>query len=449
MPSKGQTLYPTIGEVLNEAAAMFGSKPEYTDKVGSPSYQSARKINKLKGYGAFKIDYSSIGDSINVVFAAPFSSENDVFSDFLTECGHAIIGQYIQMIREYPLDGFTRKESIPWLVENHVCKFICDAISSIARAHADKWSGLDLFIDAFPMRNAFAWLEKTFPCFEEFKNSYGVMDEDDWYAIKIVRDKVWKWKAGKVIPGNSGLWGDAGVLQLFSEQFGIDKKDRIVINEVFFIARALQVFFRKTKHLKTLENLQLMSANKYRIVPEAVLLKSLHGNADEAMDQALPYLRCIEELRSLLVNQGKREAGDNEKISELLLRAQQMTEGNPQYSPNWWELYRLRGRWHEFNSETEKAILSYKEALDGYLYSGSPHAKKAFREALTLCCKAYLEGRRVNSMTLKPYLKRLKAQGRLFDFYPPWQLDEEDISKEEAGIMASYYWQYFPESMRF
>lgn len=139
---KRQNLYPTIGVVLNEVAALFYSKPPYTDNANHPDYRAARRIDGLSGYGAFKLDYSTINQSIDRVFTAPFSSHESDFSIFLRNCGHAIIGQYIHMIREYPLDGFDRDQIIPWLVENHVCKFICDAIGSVKRAHSVKWQNL-------------------------------------------------------------------------------------------------------------------------------------------------------------------------------------------------------------------------------------------------------------------------------------------------------------------
>jgi hypothetical protein len=172
--------------------------------------------------------------------------------------------------------------------------------------------------------------------------------------------------------------------------------------------------------------------------------------SERIFEQMKSYFCCLEELRELLVNKRTRDKGDKEKTLCLLEKAEQEQEGKAQHNPNWWHLSRFHGRWHEFNGETEKAIISYIEAVDGFLYSGGKHARIALREALTLSCSAYLNGmKKVGSTNLKSYIKRLKAQGRLFGFYPPWEFDEEDVPVEEMKIMASYYWQYFPGSMRF
>ncbi|MBE0499998.1 MAG: hypothetical protein IBX47_01050 [Desulfuromonadales bacterium] len=102
------------------------------------------------------------------------------------------------------------------------------------------------------------------------------------------------------------------------------------------------------------------------------------------------------------------------------------------------------------NGEMEKAILCYIKAVDGNLYSGSENSRVVLREALALCCTVYLGGcKKVNSTSLKAYIKRLKGQGCVFGFYPPWKLDEKDVHEIEMKIMASYYGQYFPKAKLF
>ncbi|MDY0248237.1 MAG: hypothetical protein RBR26_15120 [Methanosarcina mazei] len=449
--TKRQTLYPTLGEVLNEAAALFFSKPLYTDDVKDPDYRVARKIDGLSGFGAFKFEYSSINHCIDRVFCAPFSEEDSDFNLFLKDCGHAIISQYISMIREYPLDGFNRNQIIPWLVENHVCKFICDAIASVQRAHLDKWQGLDLFKDKLPLRSAFVWLEQNFPEYGKFKKDFGKKGNNEWIAIKTERDRIGKWAKGVDIPTNERLWGESGILRSFYDSHEISKEKQVVINEVFFLARALQVFLRRSGHLKAFENLQLMAQNRYIYLSEHVLLQRLYADpTEQVMEKMEVYLCCLENLRGLLVNNPVREKGDREEALRIIELAEKELEAKSPYNPNWWHLSRFRGLWHEFAGETDKAILSYIEAVDGFLYSGGHHARRALREALTLCCSAYLGGlKKVNSTNLKSYIKRLKCQGVLFGFYPPWGLDEEDVPEGEMKIMSGYYWQYFPESKKF
>lgn len=435
--TKKNTLYPTLGEVLNEIGKVLGTKPPYKENE-----TFARKLDKLAKEGDF--DYSLIDEMIDKIFQVPFPLDYSDLDHTLKAYGRNLIEYYVGMMKEIPLDGFSRRESIPWLVEHHACFRFVKFIEACQVHYKVRVADLDYFENEYPLRTVWNWLERQYPQFVDFRKNYGSGDPTQ---KKMQLDKEWKWKNGKHIPDNETLWGKNGLLTKFYEEKNIIPFEVGLINECVFFAKILQQFLKNTSKFNTFTRLHKISRNRYIVQPEYTILKQyLPYSEKEVMDHSFPYLSAVEDLRMRLINAEVICRSEQDEIHKIILNAEDDIEEIADYRPNWWHISRFHGMWYVlFTEDIESAVLHYMDAVRGIAYSGDHvRTKKIFKEALVLCCTAYLGGtRKVNGITLLPFLSNLKNQAIVFGAYENFAMEGQKMDGGEILYWKNKYSECF------
>jgi hypothetical protein len=429
-----KTLYPTFGEVLNEIAKILESKPTYTNDSSHPDYRLAANLDRLVKDGG--TDFTLFKPIIEKVMTIPFSEKEGDFQGYVEKYSIFLWEMYLTLLKKISFDGFNRRQTVPYLIEYWACRYMFTFIVSRQHSYRKKISGLNLFESEYPIATVFNWLEKKYPMFSEFTSSYGGETSLD---RKLHRDKEWKWKNGKHIPSNDGLWAKNGLLTKFYAEMDIPDEDIAIINESVFFAKVLQHFLKATKELKTYENLRKISTGtfNFKVEPHTLLKQYLNKSEEEIMGKVFDYLKTLDEIRSRMRNAVASDQKEKEAIHELIIFAEREIGQLGVYNPNWWHISRLHGMWHVvFNNDLESAIPFYIQAVKGVVYSGDrSNTKKYIREALSVSCKAYLNGiKRCNEGNVKSIAKRLKSQAITLNVYYPWSHNENDLSEEEMKI---------------
>ncbi len=431
------TIYPTVGEVLNEISKILGTKPAYKQDE-----QFARNLNKLAIEGDF--DHTLLEYMLDKIFKIPFLTDISDFGHTLKKYGENLIIYYIGMLRKISLDGFSRNESIPWLVEHHACYRFVMFIEACQKHYKPDVVNLDLFESEYPLRTVWVWLENEYPQFVRFKKQYGCSNS---LEIKLQRDKVWKWKNGENIPDNETLWGKHGLLTQFYKKQKIHHYEIALINESVFFAKILQHFLKNTSSFNTFDNLQKMSRNQYIHQPDYSILKQyLKYSEIEAIGKAETYLVAVDDLRKRLINAKIICRSEKDDIHEIIMLAEREIDRLEGYNPHWWHISRFHGMWYLlFTEDFEKAIPHYKEAVRGVVYSGDNlRTQKILKEALTSCCTAYLEGiKTVDGKTLRPFLTKLKNQAIALGGYEDCVSEAKKISDTEILFWKNKYRECF------
>ncbi|MFT5700888.1 MAG: hypothetical protein ACI8ZB_003773 [Desulforhopalus sp.] len=434
---KHTTLYPTFGEILNEISHILGTKPAYKQNE-----QFTRNLNKLANEGDF--DYTLLNEMLDKIFKSPFPTDFSDFNHTLRTYGGNLIDYYIGILREIPLDGFSRKESIPWLVEHHACIRLVKFIEACQKNYKPLVANLDLFESEYPLRTVWIWIENEFPQFVEFQKQYG---GNTSLERKLQRDKEWKWKNGKHIPDNETLWGKHGLLTQFYEKKNINHYGISLVNETVFFAKFLQQFLKNTSSFNTFENLQKMSRNQYIHQSDYSILKQyLPHSENEVIGEAETYLCAVDDLRKRLINAEIICRSEKDDIHEIIMLAEREVDRLEGYNPHCWHISRFHGMWYVlFMEDLEKAIPHYKEAVRGVVYSGDNlRTQKILKEALTLCCTAYLEGiKTVEEKTLRPFLTKLKNQAIALGGYEDCVSEGKKISDNEILFWKNKYKECF------
>jgi hypothetical protein len=424
------TLYPTVGEVLNEISKILGTKPAYKQDE-----QFARNLNKLAIEGDF--DYTLFEDMLDKIFKVPFFTDISDFGYTLRKYGENLLDYYIGILREIPLDGFSRKESIPWLVEHHACYRFVKFVEACQKHYKPLVVNLDLFESEYPLRTVWVWLENECPQFVQFKKQFDGPQ----------RDNESKWKHGKHIPDNETFWGKNGLLTLFYKEKNILPHEIALINESVFLAKILQQFLKNTSLFNTFDNLQKMSRNQYIHLSDYFILKQyLQYSEKEAIGKAETYLGEVDDLRKRLINAKIICRSEKDDIHEIIMLAEREIEKLTGYNPHWWHISRFHGLWYVlFKGDFEKAIPYYKEAVRGVVYSGDNlRTQKILKETLTLCCTAYLEGiQKVDGKTLLPFLTKLKNQAIALGGYEDCVSEGKKISDTEILFWKNKYRECF------
>ncbi len=443
---KLQTAYPTIGECIRAIASVFESKPKETNDSYDPLYRKAKELDRLAYKGDF--DYTLIESLLKIVFTPPFRPHPS-FGEYLKWYGNSLYNRYIELIKTVPLAGFNRDQSLPWLLEYYATISMFEFIVRRQEIYLHELDGYNIFVSDMPVGSTLKWMEQKYPDFKEFIKTFGFPKRKS-IQIKSAKDSYRDWISGKVTPRSLSLWGTEGVLTKFFENYSIDYGNQNIINETTYFSKALQNFYTMTMNYNTKETLVCICNQEFRPKPDSEYLKQyLQIPEEKIVEELKPFFMYYLDLQDSLVNR-INNITDPQEMLQLIEKAESEIKEKKKFNPNWWEISRFRGMWYVFNKQYELAIPHYIDAINGTLYSGSHLAKKTLREAVALCCKAYVEGiRKVDSKNLKSIIKRLKSQGNALGFYFPLNFDKKKVSGEEIQFITSYFWQYFPSRKMF
>lgn len=444
---KFETPYPTLGELLREIASILDTRPEDVKESNHPHYRMAPNLDRLASEGDF--DYTLISKLIEVVFKPPFEAHPS-FLSYSKSFGESLINFYTDLIKKCSVAGFNRNQTLPWLINIYAPFFVFEFITGRQNIYLEELNGHNIFVSDRPFSAALHWLEDICPEFRDFKKTFGHRQHST-DQIKNSKDRYRKWLEGKDLPNATSLWGDDGDLIRFYSRYEISYGMRNIINEMLFFSKALQDIYDKTKNYEFRKTLIAICKGTFCPEPDSIyLLQGLDIEESVILNEIKPLMITNIEIMELLIN-SKETSQHKDKLLSLIENAEKEIELKEKFNPNWWETSRYHGKWHAFNKKDfALAIPHYIDAVNGAMYSGSENTRIILREAVCICCKAYEDGvRKIEGKNLKSIIKRLKSQGSAFGFYPPWKFDEKDVPEQEIKFMASYFWQYFPESKMF
>lgn len=447
---KFETAYPTLGEFLRGVSIILESKPIETNDITNPLYRMARNLDRLADDGDF--DYTIIKPLLDIVLKLPFTDHPEL-QGHLNLFGQSLYEKYIDLIKNFSLAGFNRKQSLPWLINYYAADWLSEFIIQRQVLYMKKLNQYNIFESEKPISSSFKWLEKEFPKFKLFLEKLGTDSAKKERrnipkVIKSKKDKYRKWINGNDCPRSSSLWSEDGILTLFFKESSISQEDQNIINETFYFSKILHNFYTNTKAYNSESIIRAISRKEFQPKADTLYLRENLKYSMETIElKSGRFIQIYLDILASLVNRTTPITNKME-ILKLINQAEIEAQKIKNYSPFWWEISRFKGMWHVFNNKDfDKAIPHYVDAVNGSLYSGSKNSKKVLREAICLCSTAYQKGlRKSDNKNLKSIIKRLKNQGMALGFHHPWICTEKDITELEIKFSSAYFWQYFPSN---
>jgi ankyrin repeat protein len=410
--------YPRLGELIRAASVVLETKP----KGGA--------IDRWAREGEY--DYSIIKDIMDIVFKTPFSSKDSEFDIRFRDFGERLKLSYIEQVRMVSLAGFDQRQSIPWLLETFVSKEVVELLGPWLADHREV-NRDELLLSDKPVVWAFKWLSDKY-AFDAYIRSCSETD------------KVRRWVAGKQPPGMSRLFYH---LKKFIASDHVSDRDGDCINELFFISKVLQNIFDDVQSGAFREILSARLKGIYVPKPDIdILMSHLKHEPSLIFNKVAPVIDLVDTIQARITKPNKQD-GDQQEIYNLLKQGESLCEQLKEWNPYWWKVGRFRGLWSVFAGEKKEALAFYKQVVEYMFYTGAENLETVFREALVLA--AMCDDR--------PYLKRIKNQGVVFNFFDdPIEAENSVSSKKhksnvvedwEVKVWASQFDRYFPSDRFF
>jgi ankyrin repeat protein len=391
--------YPRFGEIYRLIALAFDTKAKN------------REIDRLAREG--DLDWSLLPSLTKEIIFIPLEKYGldkeclGLIKAFITN----LHSNYLGLVSTIQVDGLSRSELFPLLVENY---FVPQVELLIFDIH-QKLGGPELMqllnSTIHPIAIVFQWVDKDGGK-ALAKAAYPSSTDSD----KVNQEKVLRWEQGKQLPDLSSI---KLFLDALSKSQGHNQKI-LKLRRWLLIARAIAYLEQTAKPIPVRDIVRHHIWLNFPPIDIGRILSLAVLRAGKRMEPLkMPALMLKEHLKRTTPKTGGDQAKTLAELTELeKLITQFDPDGNTLFHLEW-----LKGRWNVLSGNLEEALPHYEQAVELALYRAGEDQKQIIEEAFVLAAK----------LGKKSLLKKLKHWSIAFGLFTSPTTDEviEDWEIEE------------------
>ncbi len=406
--------YPRFGEIYRLIALAFDTKA------------NNREIDRLAREGDF--DGALLPSLIKKIIFIPLEKYGldkeclGLLKAFITN----LHSNYLGLVSTIQVDGLSRSEVLPLLVENY---FVPQVELLIFDIH-QKLGGPELMqllnSTIHPIAIVFQWVDKDGGK-ALAKAAYPSSTDSD----KVNQEKVLRWEQGKQLP-------DLSSIKLFLDALSKSPEHNqkiLKLRRWLLLARAIAYLEQAAKPIPVRDIVRHHILLNFPPIDIGRILSLAVLRAGKRMEPLkMPALMLKEHLKRTTPKIDGDQAKTLAELEELeRLSTQLDPDANTLFHLEW-----LKGRWNVLSSNLEEALPHYEQAVELALYRAGEDQKQIIEEAFVLAAK----------LGKKPLLKKLKHRAIAFELFTSPTTDDviEDWEIEE---IKRKFLSVFPKSGRF
>lgn len=283
-----------------------------------------------------------------------------------------LLGKYLTLVSMKPVDGLTREEVLPVLLEHW---FVPNGLIAFKKVISDlpMLPSPFLFIgnSQRALENVFGWIEDNIDGWSDFKSE----------LPKEKKDQISNWRKGKYLPDLQSL----SLLKSENKGEVLVKEEWEKIIALIILARAIDSFRLASLGEKFFDEArqQLMGAKP--IDNPFLILKGLQNNSKMSPELLLQHFEYV--FVNLRKDAIKSESVKGEARFHLDELARKLKEVG-RYNSSKHKLEQLEGRWCVFSGDLKGACDHYALAVESSLYQAGSGLKGLLEEAFCVAAKA-------------------------------------------------------------
>jgi hypothetical protein len=391
--------YPTIVEALRFLVRALDTK----------------NSNKKLDDACRKIDsnYKLIDEFLSELICDPISRYCNIKTgEFFISQLKVFFNEYMQLVKEVPLDGIERNISLIFLAEKYFCHAIAELLIKINIKYSSPTAVCLLSDEQSSIDALFIWAMNNYSWFPEFLSG----------CTKENKDKITNWRMSRELPSISSI---SSMNSWSNKSFGSESTWQ-TFKFLIFVSRAID-FIRSSKSGRkciTEARLSIWTMPKQLEIGKQAHQLQIDNNA-----KYHNYVGLFMQAFMLLKRNLKKTDKDKEVIQSILLKALEVKEiEDTNGCLDYW-LYWLRARMAVYSGDLKKANEHYKKAFNESLYRAGKTQKVIIDEALVVAAVQSKNGDQA-------FLKKLKSMAILFNMELANQVSNKASIKYSATEMV-------------
>lgn len=356
MKSMHRPPFPTAIEVVRVAANAFNTK--------------TKPINKDIDDMAFNacVDYRFIDRCIDETIRKPIDQnfmEND--SEVFSQSAKELIKDYISIVSSISLDGVTREQSLPILLESLFPKYAADFLFKAQNIFGGPDPVFLLDSNDRSMKTVLGWLTEHEKGWDQFIQG----------CTKENKDRISIWEKGDNLPFVQSI----DLLRHWSQGPWQEFINWSRVRALLLIARALDWARSQELGVVFIDAIRraVWSHDVKNDFPD--IARHLQYQGLQHFSEALPVVEIIQDG---LLRTSAKKFSDKEKLIQNIRKARKILNRLDRHSTTDCWLDWHEARWNVFSGDLERACECYKLAFDGSLYRSGEHQKIVIEECLVV-----------------------------------------------------------------
>ena len=401
MPYRNLPPYPTHIEIIRTITTAFDIK----------------NANKTLDDKAFKknVDYRLIDERINQSIHEPIQKHTspDITKVIVENVEH-LFSDYVQLIRNIPADGITRKEMRPMLLQYFFYRYATNLLIDIYEKIGGPNLGALTTSNKRSVTVVLEWLVKNEGGWPSFL--HGISKEQ--------QDRISAWHRGSDLPSNQYIY----LLQGWSNGPWPENINWPRVRGLLLIARAIDFSNRYAEGRQFFETIRLVLRGTNADSDIHTNIRLAQKQFSAGISDILPVIADIQ--KKLRITTPKTKSDKDQLFSKIQNIRKYLNNKDKNKTTEYW-LDWHEARWNALAGNIKKSRKLYKKAFEGCLFRAGFVQERIINEALVVASsilppdKVFLKHLKNASVVFKYDLPSAKGKSKSFkasDIVEDWEI---------------------------